>query len=584
MQTEQRRGLLWLIAARLAVSTFLLGAGVVFQVAAPGSLPIDPFFFLIGLTYGLSVIYLVSLRYLEGHPWLLDAQFAADAATVTAVLHFTGGMASYFPLLYALPIVGAGTLQRRSGGLRVAALSSILYAGLVYGQYTGSAGYVDGQWLADVRPFLPPARVGFYTVGANGVGFLVIGWLAGSLAERARRADARAAEASTALADLRAFSQHVIESLTSGLATTDRVGRLLTVNRAGERILGYKASEIVGRPAEAVFQLPEGFLLNARQPSGGRRDTRLDYQYRTSTGAVIDIGLSATPLVTPEADGSLLLTFQDVTAVRRLERENRRRQRLAAVGEMAAGVAHEIRNPLASMRGSIQVLRHELTLNDEQARLMDIVMRESDRLNETIRSLLTFARPQQAAAKPVDIARVLRETATLLRHSSDVREDHRIDVEVPEEGLVYETDEAQIRQVIWNLATNGLRAMPGGGRLVLAARHDADGGSTPEARDGELDARTSEAEARSAEPALILQVIDEGVGIPREQLDRLFEPFRGSFERGSGLGLAIVHRIVSDHGGEVRIASEPGKGTSVLVRLPGRPVAAEAPLAEAVRT
>src|SRR5262249_24686790 len=192
-------------------------------------------------------------------------------------------------------------------------------------------------------------------------------------------ANARLEDASLALADLQAFNQHVIDSMTSGLLTTDRAGRILTFNRAAESIIGHDATRVVGQRAADVLLLRDDFTGLLARNLGGERARRADYSYRTSDGAVLDIGLSATHLVTPDGHAGFLLTFQDVTEMRRLERDARKRQRLAAVGEMAAGIAHEIRNPLASMRGSIQVLRAELGLSDEQARLMDIVMRESDR-------------------------------------------------------------------------------------------------------------------------------------------------------------------------------------------------------------
>jgi two-component system sensor histidine kinase PilS (NtrC family) len=212
---------------------------------------------------------------------------------------------------------------------------------------------------------------------------------------------------------------------------------------------------------------------------------------------------------------------------------------------MAAGIAHEIRNPLASMSGSIQVLRQELPLTDEQAQLMDIVLRESERLNETIRSFLAYARPQRLGVAQLDARRIVQDTALLLRNSPDVREDHVLDVDVPEEPVWYEADENQLRQVVWNLATNGLRAMASGGRLLLAAHTE-----------------------RGDPSHVILTVEDEGCGIPADQLDAIFQPFRSSFDRGTGLGLAIVHRIVTDYRGAVDISSTPGTGTTVRVRLP----------------
>jgi two-component system sensor histidine kinase PilS (NtrC family) len=256
-----------------------------------------------------------------------------------------------------------------------------------------------------------------------------------------------------------------------------------------------------------------------------------------------------TPLAFPDGGVGYLFTFQDVTTIKRLERDARLQQRLAAVGEMAAGIAHEIRNPLASMSGSIQVLRQELPLSDEQAQLMDIVLRESERLNRTIGSFLAYARPQRFAISRLDVRTVLQDAAVLLRNSADVRENHAVDVEVPDGPVWYEADENQIRQIVWNLATNGLRAMAEGGPLLLSARQET-------APDGAGD--------------VVITVQDQGCGIASEELDTIFQPFRSSFEKGTGLGLAIVHRIVTDYSGSIQVSSTVGSGTSVRVRLPVR--------------
>jgi two-component system sensor histidine kinase PilS (NtrC family) len=370
---------------------------------------------------------------------------------------------------------------------------------------------------------------------------------------RLQRAGARLERASSEIADLQAFNQHVIDSLASGLATTDREGRILTFNRAAEAITGHQACSVVGRRLEEVLELPPtvaGELAQLSDPSRGRRN---ETSYRTADGRRIDLGFTATPLRTPGGNAGLLFAFQDVTDIKRLEQDARLRQRLAAVGEMAAGIAHEIRNPLASMSGSIQILRQELPLTEEQAQLMDIVLRESERLNDTIGSFLAYARPQRFSIARFDVRRVLNDTAVLLRNSSDVLEGHIIEVNVPPAEVAFEADENQIRQIVWNLATNGLRAMRDGGRLTLGARVD----SAPDARD-----------------SVVLEVSDEGVGIPAEELDGIFQPFRSSFSKGTGLGLAIVHRTVSDYGGTIQISSTPGQGTTVSVRLPVKAVAA----------
>jgi two-component system sensor histidine kinase PilS (NtrC family) len=270
---------------------------------------------------------------------------------------------------------------------------------------------------------------------------------------------------------------------------------------------------------------------------------------------MIDLGLTVTTIAFPDGRPGYLFVFQDVTTMKRLEREARLRQRLAAVGEMAAGIAHEIRNPLASMSGSIQLLREELPLTDEQAQLMDIVLRESERLNQTIGSFLAYARPQRAAVSRLDLRSVINDAAALLRNSAEVRASHHLDVDVPEDPVWYEADENQMRQIIWNLATNGLRAMKNGGRLLLTMYEQIDAGGRPE---------------------VVLAVEDEGCGIAADEIDSIFQPFRSTFERGTGLGLATVHRIVTDYNGTIQVSSTVGVGTAMRVRLPGQHAVAEA--------
>ena len=218
-----------------------------------------------------------------------------------------------------------------------------------------------------------------------------------------------------------------------------------------------------------MLGLPSHFV-NRLGTLGRTRSQRGDFAVRTEDGRDIELGVTAARLSFPDGRTGYLFTFQDVTDVKRLEREAGMRQRLSAVGEMAAGIAHEIRNPLASMSGSLQVLRAELPLSDDQEQLMDIVLRESDRLNETIRSFLAYARPQRANVTRFDLVQVVSDTARLLRNAPDVRDHHTVELDVPPEPVWLEFDDNQMRQVVWNLATNGMRAMADGGRLRLAVR------------------------------------------------------------------------------------------------------------------
>jgi two-component system sensor histidine kinase PilS (NtrC family) len=539
VSASTRRKLLWLIGGRAAVITLLLGSAILIQIKAPGSLAVDPFFFMIGLTYALTVAYTLMLPLVERHRWIVDLQLGCDAIIVSAIVHLTGGVVSYFTSLYALPIIAASAIQSWRGGLMVAVLGSVIYTGIAATQYSA-----DPLLPVAVAAALPALRVAVFTVGLNVFGFMAVAILSGYLAEGLRRADARLERTSTELADLQAFSQHVIDSLTSGLMTTDMDGRAMTFNGAAEAITGLSARQVIGRHAEEVLQLPPELKGVFERPHHRPRLARAELTFRRDDGRSIEIGLSGAPLMTPRGETGFLLIFQDVTEARKHDRQAHVQKRMAAVGQMAAGIAHEIRNPLASMSGSIQILRQELPLTDEQGQLMDIVLRESERLNETIRSFLAYARPQRQAMTRFDVRTIISDTARLLENSPELHEAHAIAVDVPDLPVHLQADEAQIRQIVWNLATNGLRAMPTGGRLTLAAAADEAAGE------------------------VVLAVTDEGVGIAAEEIEGIFQPFQGGFSRGTGLGLSIVHRIVSDYGGEIKVTSKKGEGTTLRVRFP----------------
>ena len=552
---DLRARLSTLIAVRLVVSTLLLGSAIFVLVNRPGTFPVNPFFFLIALTYAVSVVYLGTIKHADRRPWLVDVQLAVDALVTSAFIAVTGGITSYFSSLYLLPIIAASTLRFRRGALQVAALSAVLYLGLVAAQYV-DVGSVSGTWLVVAPSDLPTPRFAQYTVAINLFGFFAVAFLSGSLAEGLRSAGVRLERASHQMADLRAFNEYVIDSLLSGLATTDENGRVLTFNRAASSITGLAADAVIGRDIVPMLQLPPNVRASLAALSESR-SLRLDREYRVADNKTIDLGLTVTTLPFPDGRVGYLFTFQDVTDLRRLERNARLQQRLAAVGEMAAGIAHEIRNPLASMSGSIQVLRQELPLNEEQAQLMDIVLRESERLNDTIRSFLAYARPQRFAVSRLDVRKTLQDTALLIRHGSDARDDHVVEVDVPSEPVWYDADENQIRQIVWNLATNGLRAMARGGRLRLAVV------------------------ATAGEVELIVE--DQGRGIPEEELDEIFQPFHSSFEKGTGLGLPIVHRIVTDYGGTIQVSSRVALGTTFRVKLPLRPAIQVVPTPEGLQ-
>ncbi|HUQ88236.1 MAG TPA: ATP-binding protein, partial [Vicinamibacterales bacterium] len=445
-------------------------------------------------------------------------------------------------------LVAASTVQFRRGGLQLAGLSTILFFGVVVAQYLTVNDYLDLPFTELVATDLPPVNVAQYTVALNAFGFFAVAFLSGSLAERARRGEAQLEQATEEIADLQAFNQYVFDNLVSGLATADAENRLLTFNRSAMLITGREGPLPIGEPAADALQLPPAFASSLSQDLARVRSKRNDYMFKHPSGSVIELGLSVAALPLPDGSRGYLYTFQDVTDVKRFEQSARLQQRLAAVGEMAAGIAHEIRNPLASMSGSMQMLKQELPLSADQAQLMDIVLKESERLNQTIKSFLAYARPQRFSMQKLDLGAIVQETAMLLRNSPEVGDLHEIEVKQAAGAVSVEADESQIRQIIWNLATNGLRAMPNGGTLCLSAVHEQIG----------------------AGRVAVLLVEDEGVGIAPEDVDSIFQPFRGSFGKGTGLGLAIVHRIVTDYGGHIDVRPRPSGGTVFRVSFPDR--------------
>ena len=541
-----RRRLATHIGVRLGVATVLLGAALVVQLRAPGRLPVAPFFYLMALTYAVSLGFIASLRLVDRFPWLIEVHFAIDAVIISAAVLLTGGVESLFTTLFMLPIVAASAVQSRRGGLRLAGLSTVLLAGLVLLQYASATSGLAAGLAPDGVAELPPGNVAALTVSLNAFGFFAVAFLSGSLAERARRGEVQLEQATEEIADLQAFNQYVLDNLVSGLATADAQNRIVTFNRSAMLIVGHDGAPPIGRPADEVLQLPSPFADTIAHDLDHVRSKRIDYQLRRGDSRMIELGLSVAALPLPDATRGYLYTFQDVTDMKRFERHARLQQRLAAVGEMAAGIAHEIRNPLASMSGSMQMLRQELPLSTDQAQLMDIVLRESERLNQTIKSFLAYARPQRFQVQRLDLRTAVQETSLLLRNSTEVGDRHTIDVHLADRPVTVDADEGQIRQILWNLATNGLKAMPAGGTLTVSA----------------LDERLGD------DRMMVLRVEDDGMGIRPEELDVIFQPFRGSFGRGSGLGLAIVHRLVSDYGGRIDVRPRANGGTCVTVGFP----------------
>jgi two-component system sensor histidine kinase PilS (NtrC family) len=529
-----------LMLFRVVMITTLLLVAIYVETVSETLLPVNPLYFLIAATYGLTLLYALALRFLPFRSVQVYVQVIFDLIVITGLVYLTGGPGNRagFMLLYPISVLSGSVLLYRRNALVLAGLATLFYAAMLW---TVRNGWVAGQGLADV-PAMPVKHV-LYSIFVAGVACVTVALIGSYLAESLESVGQKLEEAAEQVADLRELHQVVVRSIHSGLVTADLGGRLLYVNEFGEGILGRRLADLRGRRLREIFGsvLLEPSALEARAANQGLE--RLEIAYRRPTAEELDLGVSVSPLATADPrNAGYLLVFQNLTEIKRLEREVRTKEKLAAVGEMAAHLAHEIRNPLGAISGSAQVLMAEANISAEQGRLLAIITRESKRLSQTLNQFLYQARPSVDTRGPVDVGRLISEAVTLLRNGPEVGPTHAVEFEMDAGPHVCLADPDQITQVFWNLSRNALEAMPGGG--VLKVRVAMEAGT------------------------LLLSCRDQGRGMGREEQRRVFEPFQSGTPMGTGLGLAIVYRIVREHHGDIALRSIPGQGTEVVVRLP----------------
>ncbi|HEX7317875.1 MAG TPA: ATP-binding protein [Pyrinomonadaceae bacterium] len=547
IETWLQRVWVWrLIAGRLLVAGLLFGVSVLWTSGlAPGAQEARrlgsalPFAFVV---LGLSALYALALRFTR-LPLRAQAgaQFALDALLVTWLVWVTGNLYSPYTALYILIISATSIFLGARWAMVTAVGCAAFYTLTMLGLTAGWFGVVRQDLTAEAMA--KAAEV----VGLNDVAFLVVGLLAAWLAGRQTLSEVQMREATHALVSLRALHERIVESIRSGVITTDLERRVFTVNRAAEEMTGYAAADLRGQDVSILFGDIAGRIDESlRSAAEGHVSPRYESECLTPEGFLVKLGYNISPLYSEKGETTgLVITFQDLTDIRSMEETSRRQERLSAVGRVAAGIAHEIRNPLAAMRGSIQVLRSELEADAPQRELMDIVLSESDRLNRIISDFLTYARPRKFSITECDLREPLRETFALLRHSPEVLDGHQLEEDLPEEPVLAMADAEGVRQVFWNLTRNALKAMPDGGTLRAEMRRTAPG-------------------------SVRITFADTGRGMTPAQVERLFEPFSSSTTGGTGLGLSIVYQIIRDHGGTINVRSREGHGTTITIELPAK--------------
>ncbi len=527
-----------LSTARLVATGLLLALGALLALWGGLHVPLLPFTLCLAGAGAASGVFLLLQPAISNRRRFVWLQLILDTAIVTAIVAVTGGPKSIFTFLYVLAVTAACVVLGRPGGLVIAGLSSLLYVAVVL--------------TRTVFPLLEgpteTTALDVMTIFLNTGSFLAVGVLAGSLGERYHAMSRALEDQRKDLSDLQAFKDLIFESLGSGLVGMDLDRRITALNRAAEEITGYQSAEAVGRCWESVFgeAIPPDEIDRAAR-SDGWQIRRYELQLRRKDGREVPLGISFWPLRSGGGElAGIIGVFQDLSTIKEMEERMRQADRLATIGRLAANIAHEIRNPLASLSGAIEVLTRELPRDGTHDRLVEIVLRESDRLNRIVKDFLEYARPAPLHPLPVNVGEILDEVLLLLEHR---RLPPDLKVRREYDGTISALlDPQQFRQAIWNLCINAVEAVPEGGELRIGAGVVSHGG------------------ARKLE----VWVADTGTGIDPESLPHIFEPFFSTKPEGSGIGLALVHRVVQDHGGDVEVRSEPGAGTTFTLRVPLR--------------
>lgn len=529
-----RRRLQWLMVGRLLVASLLLGATLFLYVEPTRGF--DSFtprllLILIATTFGVSLLWSVWLPRTSEPRHVAVTQLAWDVVLITGLVYVSGGVSSLFSFLYGVVILMSAIVVGPRATQGTAAGSVLTY--VVLGT-TVAYGVVPHPPDQEPARYLLDASDAGFSLMSTVVGLTLVALLAGNLAGRLRRAGGELRRAEENVASLERLNDDIVRSITAGLITTDLEGIVRTANPAAASMLASTSAALVGQPISSLLPL-------ANAPPHDE-PARAEGTARRTDGTEFPIGYTVTPLVGPDgAVTGTLVSFQDLSEIRELRAAAEHAERLAALGRLAAGLAHEIRNPLSSISGSVQLVR-EAEIGDEDRKLLGIVLGEVERLDDLVATMLQIGRPREPVRSDRDLGALVGDVVSVASAGPAPEAGVHIDYVVPDEAVHAWIDGDQMRQVVWNLLKNALQASPEAGTVTVRVLRD--GGDA------------------------VVTVADEGSGIDEPSRARMFDTFYSSRPQGVGLGLALVKQIVDQHEGTVEVESAPGEGATFRVRVP----------------
>ena len=536
----------WVIKIRFVIITFVFAIEYTLRQVAPTSTSQDTITHLgiaIVVWYVLGLFYLIYNQISQDYLLQAYLQIFLDIILITSIIHFTGDLDSNYFSLYPVAILMWSTLLHRAGALLVASICFIAMGVLLEFAYLPRLYPILGERYAAFQIFEThsTSAVDLTTLQVkiffSFFGFFGVAYLGSYLAEMLRKRGVELVDQRGQVASLQALNQNIIDSMREGLITTDLEGQIAQANPAGQAILETGPLE-----EKSLSEVLPGIDPQLPFRQSGRRQEMFYYVPERGERKILEVSVSL--LTTPEKGAvGYVYNFADFTEEKKREIEYRAKDRMASLGRLSAGIAHEIRNPLASIVGSVKLFRDQTNMDEDHLKLIDIVTQESERLNKIVSDFLVYARGHRYQFSEANLVGILEETLLLLEHHPTFDARYKIDRRFSREWVAAWVDSDQIRQVFWNICTNSIKAMPDGGVLTVGVR--------PQDED-----------------TVCVSIEDTGVGFSESQLEKLFEPFQSSFPDGTGLGLAIAQQVVQAHQGIIWAESKPNHGARFLIEIP----------------